>query len=140
MRVLCLSVPEAAGDGPRGELVVGEEYLVVTLDFLGGKALLRLLMEGKSARRLGLKHFSLGVWRASGFQTVDSRLSSRWTCTVADSDVRFAPQAWARPEFWTDYYNGDEEAARKVNEELAIMNEEDGTPREWLDLTRSSTR
>lgn len=61
------------------------------------------------------------LWDPEMFETVDSRMSSRWTASLDQGYLRFAPQAWQRPGFWDDYFHEVPDAVALVKSEAMFM-------------------
>jgi hypothetical protein len=61
------------------------------------------------------------LWDPEMFETVDSRMSSRWTASIDQGHLRFAPHAWQRPGFWDDYFQGIPDAVASVKSEIEFM-------------------
>ncbi|GAA0936425.1 hypothetical protein [Actinocorallia libanotica] len=64
------------------------------------------------------------LWAPEMFETVDQRVSSRWTVSMNAGHMRFAPAAWQRPGFWNDYFDREPAAVDSVRSEIALLLEE----------------
>jgi hypothetical protein len=60
-------------------------------------------------------------------------MSSRWTASLDQGHLRFAPPAWQRPGFWNDYFHGVADAVALVKSETTFMSAEP-----WLPSMNSS--
>jgi len=100
MIVRCLRTSHTSDVGLRdaaGWITVGETYVVLSLDWAPRRPLyLRLITDEGDE----------GLFPASLFKVIDSRLSVRWRAAIDDEGaVSIGPPAWHRPGFWADYYD-----------------------------------
>ena len=117
MKVRCVQVPsptESLVLDSSPWITVEREYAVLGILAVFGRPVeLRLLTDDG---------WSLGLFRADCFLTVDSAIPPNWDALVREGGIlELAPRAWLANGFWESYYDGDPAARELVDRELAII-------------------
>jgi hypothetical protein len=115
MKVVCTKTIPLDGDESSATyswLTLGAEYFVTSL----------LAYPDRRTQLHILTDDGLGWSDSRCFVTVDGSIPEGWEARINDEGtLKLAPSSWFVPGLWEDYYDGDPEAARIVDEELRKM-------------------
>lgn len=115
MILRCVALISPAGQPLESSqhLTLGEDYVTLTITVgPGGGVQVRVIDNHGSSMP--------GVYPGEMFESVSGSIPSNWTAQMTgDGLLRLGPEAWLRPGFWEEYFDGSEFADEVYKKELA---------------------
>jgi hypothetical protein len=118
MKVRCLRLTDSSGEPVTNSAwaTIGSVYSVLGIWIERGAARFRILGEEPVP----------ALFEIELFEIVDQSLPRSWVVTSpAPETLSFGPASWARPGFWTDFFDGDRQAVRVFEEECRKMDSDE---------------